>query len=96
MGIEWAKHLWTLRIYANPISRNYWIEDTILEDNIEINIKEIGCESGNSIRLNEDNVLCRAALSAEMVFRVTEEAGYLLPGGVIIHFSENILLHGVS
>jgi hypothetical protein len=66
------------------------VENIIPEDDIEINIKEMGCETANWIRLYQESVLRRVLLSAVMPLRVTEEAGNLLIGGVTSNF------HGIS
>jgi hypothetical protein len=61
------------------------MEDAIPEDDIEVNIKEMRCETANWTRLNQESVLLLV-----MNIRVIEETGKLLIGGVTSNF------HGVS
>jgi hypothetical protein len=67
------------------------------EDNIKIDLREIGIDGANWIRLAQDRVQWRAFVSTVMNLRVSmKEAGYCLKAECLSAFQKNILHHGVS
>jgi hypothetical protein len=66
------------------------------DDNIKLDLREIGIDGANWIRLAQDRVQWWAFVSTVMNLRVHKNFGYCLTRWVAISFSKNILHHGVS
>jgi hypothetical protein len=71
-------------------SRRWW------EDNIKMNLREIGIEGVNWIRLAQDRIQWRASVNTVMNLRAPYRKQDFLTSWVTISFSNNILHHGVS
>jgi hypothetical protein len=66
------------------------------ENNIKIDLKEVGYRNMDWIDVSEDRDRWWAPLNVVMNIRVPLIAGNLLPSSEPISFSRRILLHGVS
>jgi hypothetical protein len=63
------------------------------EDNIEMDLREIGINGANWIQLAQDRIQWRACVNTVMNLWVHKKAGYFLTSRVMISFSNNILHH---
>jgi hypothetical protein len=66
------------------------------EDNIWINLREVGCGCVDWMGLAQDRDRCHALVSAMMNLRVPLNAGNFLTSCRPVSFSRRTLLHGVS
>jgi hypothetical protein len=66
------------------------------EDNIKLDLREIGIDGANWIQLARDRVQWRAFMNTVMNLRVHKERKIFLMSSVTISFSNIILHHGVS
>jgi len=66
------------------------------EDNIRMDLMEMGLEGVDWMRLAEDKDQWWTVMIMEMNLRFLWKAGYFLIIWVTIHFSRKTLLHGVS
>jgi hypothetical protein len=66
------------------------------EDNIKMNLQEVGCGAMDWIELAQDRDRRRANVTALMNLRVQSNAGNFLTGCKPVSLSRRTLLHGVS
>jgi hypothetical protein len=71
-------------------SRRKW------EDNVKIDLQEVGCGAIDWIKLAEDRERWRALLNAVMNLRVPYNTGNFLTSCKPVSFSRRIVLYGVS
>jgi hypothetical protein len=66
------------------------------EDNIRMDLREVGCGCMDWMELAQDRERWRASVSAVMNLRVPQNAGNFLTSCRPVSFSRRTLLHGVS
>jgi len=66
------------------------------EDNIRMDLREVGCGCADWMELAQDRDRWRALVSAVMSLRVPKNAGNFLTNCRPVSFSRRTLLHGVS
>jgi hypothetical protein len=66
------------------------------ENNIRMDLRELGCWCVDWIELAQDRNRWRALVSAVMNLRVSENAGNFLTSYRPVSFSRRTMLHGVS
>jgi hypothetical protein len=66
------------------------------EDNIRIDLQEVGCGGVDWIGLAHDRDRWWAIVNAVMNFRIQKTAGNFLSSYKLVNFSRRTLLHGVS
>jgi len=72
------------------IPRHRW------EDNIKMDLQEVGCEGMDWIELAQDRDRWRALVNALMNFLIPRIVGNFLTGLQPVSFSRRTLLHGVN
>jgi hypothetical protein len=65
------------------------------EDNIQIDLQEVGCGGMDWLKLAQDRDSWRALLHAVMSLRIPQNAGNFLISCKPVSFSRRTLLHGV-
>jgi hypothetical protein len=93
--MKWAGHVARMgvgRVVYRPLGRprRRW------EDNIRMDLQEVGCGCVDWIGLAQDRDRWRALVSAVMNLRVPQNAGNFLTNCKPVGFSRSNLLHGVS
>jgi hypothetical protein len=76
--------------------RPLWRPRRKLEDNIKMDLWEIGLKGVNWIHVSQDRDRWRALLDTVMNLRVPYKAGNFLTSATTVSFSGRTLLHGVS
>jgi hypothetical protein len=67
-----------------------------LEDNIKMDLKEIGWGDMGWISLAQDIDRCRMLVNVVMYLQIPQNAGNFLTSSGPVHFPRRILLYGVS
>ena len=82
---------------GNLRERDRWGNPSLRwEDNIKLDLQEMGCGCMDWIDLAQDRDRWRAVVNAVMNFRVPWNAGNYLTGCKPVSFSRRTLLHGVN
>jgi hypothetical protein len=66
------------------------------EDNVRVDLQEVGCGCGDWIGLAQNRDMWRALVSSVMNLRVPKKAGNFLTSCRPVSFSRRTLLQGVS
>ena len=94
--IAWACGVYRVLVWKTEGKRPRWRRRCRWEDNIKMDLQEVGCGIMNLIALAQDRDRWWALVNAVMNLRVPQNAGNLLTSCKPVSFSRRTVLHGVS